>query len=166
MKPLVLLVLLALGPAAAQVARHTVSVTVPGARLFEVDPDDVELILTTPTPDGFEPVTSTSTYSLSISNKALRGSEATYRITVHSAEAYPDGVDLSVEVGTASSGRNGGTSTGAQAVPVGVEDAVAVVTGLRKVNGRGRPITYTASAGLTAVPGRHTRTVVYTLSQE
>lgn len=165
MKHLLLALLLA-APATAQVARQAVSVTVPVARVFEVDPDDVELILTTPTPTGFEPVTATSTYDLSIANKAIRGVEATYRITVHSTEAYPDGVALSVEVAAPSDGRNGGTSTGEQTIPVGIEDAVAVVTGLSKVNGRGRAITYTASASSTTVAGRHARTIVYTLSQE
>ena len=157
---------LAAWPATAQTDSQAVTVVVPLARVFDVDDTDVTLAFASPVRGAFAPVTATSSYDISVSNAAVSGLPGDYKITVHSTAAYPGGVTLTALLDRPSNGANGGASTGAQVVPVGALNAVAVVTGIRKVNGRGRRITYTATAALTALPGAHTRTVVYTLVQE
>ena len=173
-------------PVAAQ-SSHSVSVIIPEVKLFSVDSETVELTFATPANagDSFEDVTAESSYDISV-NKAHNpsvdevvdgdgnvvtpavdnsGNTGQYKITAYSAAAFGTGITVEARLASASASGSG-TSAGYQTIPVGASNAVSLVTDIGKVNGRGRRITYRASATMDADPGTHTETVTYTLTEQ
>ena len=168
MRRLALLLLAALAvPALAQPSSHGVSVSVPWAQWFEVDPNPVELVFAAPTEagDAFAPVTATSSYDITLARVKEGREYKTFKITGHLVAAYASGITLRANVSATSGLSSNGTSTGLQELPVGSANAVTLVTDIVSARGRNRPITYEASATTDADPGTHTRTVTYTVTE-